>query len=171
MNDTVDFESTPMVESIDDVKPHATFQSIGIFSAFFFVLFVIAMAMFEIAVHLELNRLFAPRSYARPKEIIKNQLKQRPYCIRWVPWVLRLSYSEMMEGVNGTGTRNKGWSGSKLRCNLDGVILIKFCVLALKSVDLGYFFMHGCNFADQLYCTMQPRTRYRWTGGLRERNN
>ena len=69
MNDTVDFESTPMVESIDDVKPHATFQSIGIFSAFFFVLFVIAMAMFEIAVHLELNRLFAPRSYARPKEV------------------------------------------------------------------------------------------------------
>lgn len=139
MNDTVDFESTPMVESIDDVKPHATFQSIGIFSAFFFVLFVIAMAMFEIAVHLELNRLFAPRSYARPKEIIKNQLKQRPYCIRWVPWVLRLSYSEMMEGVNGTGTRNKGWSGSKLRCNLDGVILIKFCVLALKVSILATF--------------------------------
>ena len=73
------------------------------------------------------------------KQIIKNQLKQRPYCIRWVPWVLRLSYSEMMEGVTGTGTRNKGWSGSKLRCNLDGVILIKFCVLALKVSILATF--------------------------------
>ena len=38
----------------------------------------------------------------------------------------------MLEGVKGTGTRNNGWSGWKLRCNLDGIILIKFCVLCLK---------------------------------------
>lgn len=38
----------------------------------------------------------------------------------------------MLEGVQGTGTRNKGWSGTKLRCNLDGIILIKFVNLCLK---------------------------------------
>ena len=38
----------------------------------------------------------------------------------------------MLEGIEGTGTRNKGWSGSKLRCNLDGIILIKFVNLCLK---------------------------------------
>jgi hypothetical protein len=52
--------------------------------------------------------------------------------VRWIPWALNLTYSEMLEGVKGTGTRNNGWSGWKLRCNLDGIILIKFCVLCLK---------------------------------------
>ena len=38
----------------------------------------------------------------------------------------------MLEGIEGTGTRKKGWSGTKLRCNLDGIILIKFVNLCLK---------------------------------------
>ncbi len=38
----------------------------------------------------------------------------------------------MLEGVEGTGTRNNGWSGVKLKCNLDGIILIKFVNLCLK---------------------------------------
>ncbi len=38
----------------------------------------------------------------------------------------------MLEGVEGTGTRNNGWSGVKLKCNMDGIILIKFVNLCLK---------------------------------------
>ena len=65
------------------------------------------------------------------KQIIKNQL-EKPYCFSWISWSLKLSYSEMLEGIEGTGTRKDGWSGTKLRCNLDGIILIKFVNLCLK---------------------------------------
>jgi len=109
-----------------------SFSTLYISLGLYFVMFVVAMAMFEAAVHFDMNRLFAPRSYARPKQIIKNQIKQRPYCLRWVQWALSITYSEMLEGIKGTGTRNNGWSGSNLRCNLDGIVLIKFCVLCLK---------------------------------------
>ena len=34
--------------------------------------------------------------------------------------------------LEGTGTRDNGWSGLKLRCNLDGIIIIKFVNLCLK---------------------------------------
>ena len=64
-------------------------------------------------------------------QIIKNQIS-KPYSLTWIPWALRLSYSEMLEGVEGTGTRNNGWSGEKLKCNLDGIILVKFVNLCLK---------------------------------------
>lgn len=37
--------------------------------AILFVFFVIAMSMFEVAVHYDWNRLFAPRSYARPIQV------------------------------------------------------------------------------------------------------
>jgi hypothetical protein len=37
--------------------------------ATFFVFFVVAMSMFEVAVHFDWNRLFAPRSYARPIQV------------------------------------------------------------------------------------------------------
>lgn len=94
-------------------------------------MFIVCMSMFGIAVHRGMNRLFAPRSWARPKAIIKNQIK-KPYGLTWIPWALKLSYSEMLEGIEGTGTRNNGWSGTKLRCNLDGIILIKFVNLCLK---------------------------------------
>jgi len=98
-------------------------------------MFAVCMLVFGIAVHRGMNRLFAPRSWARPKSIIKNQIK-KPYCLSWIPWALRLSYSEMLEGIEGTGTRNDGWSGTKLRCNLDGIILIKFVNLCLKVAVL-----------------------------------
>eukprot|EP00536_Pseudo-nitzschia_multiseries_P011223 jgi/Psemu1/289570/fgenesh1_pg.371_\ len=94
-------------------------------------LFVVCMSIFGYAVEHEWNRLFAPRSWARPSAIIKNQIR-KPYCFSWIFWALQLSYSEMLEGIEGTGTRKDGWSGPKLRCNLDGIILIKFVTLCLK---------------------------------------
>jgi hypothetical protein len=33
------------------------------------IFFVVAMLMFEVAVHFDWNRLFAPRSYARPIQV------------------------------------------------------------------------------------------------------
>lgn len=126
-------------ENVPSPSSITSFSALAVQLGLYFVLFVIALSMFEIAVHFNLNRLFSPRSYARPKQIIQNQLKHGPYCINWIPWSLRLSYSQMMEGVKGTGTRNCGWSGSNLRCNLDGVILIKFCVLCLKVSVLATF--------------------------------
>mmetsp|Transcript_18278 Transcript_18278/g.50913 ORF Transcript_18278/g.50913 Transcript_18278/m.50913 type:complete len:1171 (+) Transcript_18278:158-3670(+) len=94
-------------------------------------LFFVCMTIFGYAVEHEWNRLFAPRSWARPKAIIKNQIR-KPYCFSWIFWALQLSYAEMLDGIEGTGTRRDGWSGPKLRCNLDGIILIKFVNLCLK---------------------------------------
>lgn len=44
----------------------------------------------------------------------------------WIPWTLSLSYDEMMKGVPGTGTRNKGLGGQMLGVNLDAVVLFRF---------------------------------------------
>ena len=76
------------------------------------------------------------------KQIIKNQIK-KPYFLSWIPWALRLSYSEMLEGIEGTGTRNNGWSGTKLRANLDGIILVKYVNLCLKVSVLATFLCIG----------------------------
>lgn len=68
---------------------------------------------------------------SKHRQVIKNQIS-KPYSLTWIPWALRLKYSEMLEGVEGTGTRNNGYSGAKLKCNLDGIILVKFVNLCLK---------------------------------------
>ena len=46
-----------------------SFPLLSTYIALFFVFFVIAMSMFEVAVHYDWNRLFAPRSYARPIQV------------------------------------------------------------------------------------------------------
>jgi hypothetical protein len=90
-----------------------------------------ALAGFSMAVQCEANGLLAPRSYARPKQVLKNVLK-RPFSIRWISWALNLSYLEMLQGIDGTGTRNQGWSGMPLKANLDAIILLKYHSLCLK---------------------------------------
>eukprot|EP00529_Nitzschia_sp_RCC80_P006547 CAMPEP_0113523150 /NCGR_PEP_ID=MMETSP0014_2-20120614/45558_1 /TAXON_ID=2857 /ORGANISM="Nitzschia sp." /LENGTH=1639 /DNA_ID=CAMNT_0000421233 /DNA_START=235 /DNA_END=5154 /DNA_ORIENTATION=- /assembly_acc=CAM_ASM_000159 len=55
-----------------------------------------------------------------------------PYCLSWIPWALNLTYLQLMEGIPGTGTRDGGWSGPTLKCNLDGIVLLKFHSLCLK---------------------------------------
>ncbi|KAG7350665.1 protein of unknown function DUF221-domain containing protein [Nitzschia inconspicua] len=90
-----------------------------------------ALAGFSMAVQCEANGLLAPRTYARPKQVLKNILK-RPFSLRWISWALNLTYLEMLQGIPGTGTRNKGWSGLKLKANLDGIVLLKYHSLCLK---------------------------------------
>ena len=50
----------------------------------------------------------------------------------WIPWTLSLSYDDLMSGIKGTGTRQNGMSGSLLKCNLDGIVLLRFHALGLK---------------------------------------
>lgn len=110
----------------------ATFQAIGLNLAIGSGVFATSMVLFAVAVQFEFNDKIAPRTWARPKEVIKNVLGGHFYGTAWIPWTLSLSYKEMLEGVPGTGTRKKGWSGKLLTCNLDGIVIIKFHALCLK---------------------------------------
>ena len=97
-----------------------------------------SLICFGIAVRFGANPELAPRTWARPKAVIKNVLRQ-PYFLSWIPWTLSLSYKEMLEGIDGTGTRKNGWSGSFLKSNLDGVIVCKFNSLCFKVSCLATF--------------------------------
>ncbi len=44
----------------------------------------------------------------------------------------KLTYPDLMDGIPGTGTRKDGWSGPMLKCNLDGIIMLKFHTMMLK---------------------------------------
>lgn len=59
----------------------------------------------------------APRCEARPRNVIYNpdrvsrdpsQDRGNPFLLGWVWWVMSLPYSEMLAGVQGTGTRDGG---------------------------------------------------------------
>jgi hypothetical protein len=90
-----------------------------------------SLVAFSVVVQLGFNAQVAPRTCSRPPAVLKNVLKS-PYGIRWIPWALNLSYKEMLEGIPGTGTRKNGWSGPMLKCNLDGIIVMKFHALCLQ---------------------------------------
>ena len=124
-----------------------------------------SLLAFSAAVRFGFQNQLAPRVCHRPNDVIKNVLK-RPYWFHFIPWTLNLSYKEMLIGIEGTGTRDNGWQGSKLKVsiywrllshvlsfqrnrrsltfwvrkvNLDGVILIKFHALCLKVVIFATF--------------------------------
>jgi hypothetical protein len=109
----------------------ATFQAIGLNIVVGSVVCGLSLVAFSAAVHCGFNAQLAPRTGARPKNVIKNVLR-RPYGLRWIPWALNLSYTEMLEGIAGTGTRSSGWSGAMLKCNLDGIVMVKFHALCLR---------------------------------------
>lgn len=113
----------------------ATFQAIGLNLAIGSGVFAASLIAFSAAVQFEFNSLLAPRTSARPKQVIKNVLSgpSALYGLAWIPWTLKLSYMEMLEGIPGTGTRKNGWSGSLLKCNLDGIIAIKFHAMCFKA--------------------------------------
>ena len=85
----------------------------------------------------------APRISARPRSVLHNVLQPFRqssscfcHCLSWIPWSLHLSYQELLDGIPGTGTRENGWKGPTLNCNLDGIILLKFHVLGFKVAML-----------------------------------
>lgn len=109
----------------------STFQALGLNVLLGSCVCLVSLGAFASAVHFEYNALLAPRTWARPRDVIKNVLK-RPYGISWISWALDLSYRGMLEGIDGTGTRKNGWSGTKLNCNLDGIVAVKFNALCLR---------------------------------------
>ena len=57
----------------------------------------------------------------------------------WILWVMRLSYDTMLRGVPGTGTRDGGLSGTMLKVNLDGIVLLRFHHLCLRICSMAAF--------------------------------
>jgi len=110
----------------------ATFEAIGLNLAVGSFFTITSLVMFTAAVHWGFNDKLAPRTWARPKDVIKNVLEGPYYGLSWIPWTLSLSFQQMLEGLPGTGTRKNGWSGKFLHCNLDGIIVIKFHALCLR---------------------------------------
>lgn len=87
----------------------------------------------------------APRCEARPRDVIYNpnptsscQDRGTPW-LGWVPWVLKLSYEDMLRGVPGTGTRDGGLTGSMLKVNMDNIVLLRFHSYGLRVTTLGFF--------------------------------
>mmetsp|Transcript_30734 Transcript_30734/g.35323 ORF Transcript_30734/g.35323 Transcript_30734/m.35323 type:complete len:207 (-) Transcript_30734:23-643(-) len=55
----------------------------------------------------------------------------------WIPWVMSLSYEQLLKGVPGTGTRKNGMEGSMLKVNLDGIVMLRFHAICLRMAFLG----------------------------------
>ncbi len=97
------------------------------------------MCLFGIAIKFEWNSQLTPKAWNRPRNVLKNVLKQHSilgcwnlYPVTWFLWASRLTYPAGMEGIPGTGTRDDGWTGPTLKMNLDGVILLKFHRMLFK---------------------------------------
>ncbi|CAB9500392.1 DUF221 domain-containing protein [Seminavis robusta] len=109
-----------------------------------FLVHSISILLFGVALKLRSTHI-APRCEARPRNVIYNpnpehssQDRGNPF-LGWVPWVLKLSYEEMMRGIPGTGTRQGGMAGSLLRVNLDDVVMLRFHSYGLRVTTLGLF--------------------------------
>lgn len=134
----------------------SSFEAIGFNIAVGTVFGVTALFSFNAAIQYKFNRQLAPRTYARPINVIKNVLKGKPYGLRWVPWALRLTYVEMMEGIPGTGTRSDGWSGANLRCNMDSIIMLRFHSLCLRVAVLATILCLGIVLPVNLTAPCDP---------------
>lgn len=101
------------------------------------------MCLFGIAIKFEWNSQLTPKAWNRPRNVLKNVLKQHSifgcwnlYPVTWFLWASKLTYPSGMEGIPGTGTRDDGWTGPTLKMNLDGVILLKFHRMLFKIAVL-----------------------------------
>ena len=97
------------------------------------------MFLFGIAIKSEWNSQLTPKTWNRPRNVLKNVLKRHKlfgcinfYPFTWCLWARSLTYGQGMEGIPGTGTRDDGWTGPTLKMNLDGVILLKFHKMLFK---------------------------------------
>lgn len=114
-----------------------TLQSIGFSIAGGTAVLVISISFYGLAVAYR-HPFIAPRAAARPPDVIYNhhpthdsQKRGNPF-FGWIPWVLSLPYDTLLKGVPGTGTREGGLSGSMLRLNLDGIVLLRFHALCQR---------------------------------------
>jgi hypothetical protein len=132
----------------------ATFQQIYANIFFGLVICSLSLIAFGFAIRWEFNSQLAPRTWSRPRAVLKNVL-QPGYFYSWWPWAMKLSYPDLLEGIPGTGTRQNGWAGPMLKCNLDGIIMLRFNVMLLRisivatilciAVLLPVFYTAGCD--------------------------
>jgi hypothetical protein len=109
----------------------------------------LCLLLFGLAVHKNWNDDLAPRASNLSKDVLKNALlychnqnknKTNKYMDKLtsfyptalIIWSYNLTYKQCLQGIPGTGTRNKGWDGPLLKVNLDGVILLKYHTLLFK---------------------------------------
>lgn len=114
-----------------------TLQQIGTTVAGGSCVFIPSMIFFGVAVRYR-STFIATRATARPPSVIyesnpvsASQQRGGPM-LGWIPWTLSLSYDTMLTGVPGTGTREQGLSGSLLKVNLDGIVLLRFHAVCLR---------------------------------------
>jgi len=85
----------------------------------------------------------APRCHARhpytvykPKKAATGpddpQIRGSNAYFGWIKWCMSLTYDQMLEGVPGTGTIEKGMGGRLLDVNLDGIVFLKFIDLCRR---------------------------------------
>jgi len=91
----------------------------------------LSLFLFGLALRFGYHAEIAPRSWSRPRGILKNVLKA-PFGITWMFWSWKQTYPNLMAGIPGTGTRQGGWAGPLLKVDLDGIIMIKYHVLLSK---------------------------------------
>ena len=120
------------------------------------VVTILSLFVFGWLIHKEYNDDLTPRASNLPKSALKNALlyyqqhnshsNSSPawkrltsfYPVAFVCWSYQLTYQQCLTGIPGTGTRNQGWDGPRLKLNLDGIILLKFHTLLFKiSVVVG----------------------------------
>ena len=114
-----------------------------------FIITAVCLLVFGLAIHLNWNDNLTPRAANLPKDVLKNALlyyhnqnknKTNKYMDKLtsfyptalIIWSYNLTYKQCLQGIPGTGTRNKGWEGPLLKVNLDGVILLKYQTLLFK---------------------------------------
>jgi hypothetical protein len=120
--------------------------------------FAITLGLFGCAVRNQ-STYVAARCTARPSTVIFNPKPTHPSQDRgnpmlgWIMWVMRLSYSTMLHGVPGTGTRDGGLAGTMLKVNLDGIVLLRFHHLCLRVSSMAAI-LYMC-VALPLYFTVQ----------------
>jgi hypothetical protein len=119
----------------------ATLQAIGYNFLAGGCCMVVGFSSFGLAIRFGYNDMIAPRTWARPSKVIRNVFRSKnggdefpcgAFAYRWIPWALSLSYQDMLDGIKGTGTRQNGHTGKLLKCNLDGIVLVRYHALCLR---------------------------------------
>ena len=102
-----------------------------------------SLVFFGFAIYRGYESELCPRVANRPPNVVKNAMfynlpkwmKNNPtfwYPVAWLGWAFHLTYRECHKGIPGTGTRKDGTEGPLLKCNLDGVILMRYQTLFFK---------------------------------------
>ena len=145
----LDYLLNPISNNTTAIKS-TTSTSLFLLSALGSILItVVCLLIFGLAIHKNWNDNLTPRAANLPKDVLKNALlyyhnqnknKTNKYMDKLtsfyptalIVWSYNLTYKQCLQGIPGTGTRNKGWDGPLLKVNLDGVILLKYHTLLFK---------------------------------------